>query len=59
MVPHQAFIASGVAISGAGFGGMAYSLAVAAMIDSLGQAYAFRILGIFAVLDTICSNQDP
>lgn len=48
-------LASGIALSGAGLGGMVYSLAAAAMIDSLGLAYAFRILGILAfVINTSC-----
>ncbi|KAA8911064.1 hypothetical protein TRICI_003945 [Trichomonascus ciferrii] len=48
-------LASGVAVSGAGLGGMVYSLSAAAMIDNLGLAYAFRILGILAfVVNTSC-----
>ncbi|TID27635.1 MFS general substrate transporter [Venturia nashicola] len=44
-------LANGIATAGAGVFGMVYSLATEAMIESLGLAWAFRILGIvsFAV----------
>ncbi|KAF5013323.1 hypothetical protein FDECE_673 [Fusarium decemcellulare] len=48
-------LASGVSLSGAGLGGLVYSLATGAMIRNLGVAYAFRILGILAfVVNTSC-----
>ncbi|KAH6889400.1 monocarboxylate transporter [Thelonectria olida] len=48
-------LASGVSLSGAGLGGLVYSLATAAMIRNLGLQYAFRILGILAfVVNTSC-----
>ncbi|EAU33983.1 predicted protein [Aspergillus terreus NIH2624] len=41
-------LASGVSLSGAGLGGLVYSLATEAMIDRFGLTWAFRILGILA-----------
>ena len=41
-------LANGVATAGSGMGGLMYSLATQAMIDSVGIAWAFRILGILA-----------
>ena len=41
-------LANGIATAGSGLGGMMYSLATNAMIDSLGVEWAFRILGILA-----------
>lgn len=41
-------LASGVSLSGAGLGGLVYSLATQAMIDRFGLTWAFRILGILA-----------
>ena len=39
-------LANGLSTSGSGFGGLVYSLAANAMIQRLGLAWAFRILGI-------------
>lgn len=49
-------LASGIATSGSGLGGLLYSLATGAMIQSIGLAWAFRVLGIlcFAV-NSICA----
>ncbi|KAM5343559.1 hypothetical protein ACJ41O_012096 [Fusarium nematophilum] len=48
-------LASGISLSGAGLGGLVYSLAAGAMIRDLGLQYAFRILGILAfVVNTSC-----
>ena len=49
-------LANGIATAGSGIGGMMYSLATNAMIESLGVGWAFRILGIlvFAV-NVICA----
>ncbi|KAI4248125.1 MAG: hypothetical protein L6R40_001214 [Gallowayella cf. fulva] len=41
-------LANGVATAGSGIGGLMYSLATDAMIQSLGIGWAFRILGILA-----------
>ena len=41
-------LANGIGTAGSGLGGMMYSLATNAMIDSLGVEWAFRILGILA-----------
>ena len=41
-------IANGIATAGSGIGGMVYSLATNAMIQSIGLAWAFRTLGIVA-----------
>ncbi|KAI3319054.1 monocarboxylate transporter [Xylariaceae sp. AK1471] len=49
-------LASGVALSGGGWGGLLYSFAAEAMIQNLGLKYAFRILGIVSfVANTICT----
>ena len=49
-------LANGVATAGSGIGGMMYSLATQAMIDSLGIAWAFRVLGILAfMMNFICA----
>lgn len=49
-------LANGFATSGSGFGGLVYSLATGAMIQSIGLAWAFRVLGILAcVVNTICA----
>ncbi len=49
-------LASGIATSGSGLGGLVYSLAAGAMIKSIGLAWTFRILGILAfVVNSICS----
>ena len=39
-------LANGIGTAGSGIGGMMYSLATNAMIDSLGVEWAFRILGL-------------
>ena len=41
-------LANGIGTAGSGLGGMMYSLATNAMIDSLGVEWAFRILGLLA-----------
>jgi len=49
-------LANGIGTAGSGLGGMMYSLATNAMIDSLGVEWAFRILGILAcVVNVICA----
>ena len=49
-------LANGVATAGSGIGGLMYSLATQAMIDSVGIAWAFRILGILAfTVNFICA----
>ncbi|MCJ1352164.1 MAG: hypothetical protein MMC33_002148 [Icmadophila ericetorum] len=41
-------LANGIGTAGSGIGGLTYSLATGAMIQSLGLGWAFRILGIVA-----------
>ncbi len=49
-------LANGIGTAGSGLGGMMYSLATNAMIDSLGVEWAFRILGIVAcVVNVVCA----
>lgn len=49
-------LANGFSTSGSGAGGLIYSFATGAMIQNLGLAWAFRILGIIAfVVNTICT----
>ena len=49
-------LANGVGTAGSGIGGMMYSLATNAMIQSLGVGWAFRILGILAfVVNSACA----
>lgn len=49
-------LANGIGTAGSGLGGMMYSLATNAMIDSLGVEWAFRILGIVAcAVNVICA----
>ncbi|CAG9988418.1 unnamed protein product [Clonostachys byssicola] len=49
-------LANGFATCGSGLGGLVYSFATGAMIERLGLAWAFRILGIIAfVVNTICA----
>lgn len=49
-------LANGIGTAGSGLGGMMYSLATNAMIQSLGVKWAFRILGILAfTVNSICS----
>lgn len=48
-------LASGVSLSGAGLGGLTYSLATEALISNLGLAWAYRVLGILAfTVNTSC-----
>ncbi|KAL8712268.1 MAG: hypothetical protein Q9220_003419 [cf. Caloplaca sp. 1 TL-2023] len=48
--------ANGIATAGSGIGGMMYSLAANAMIQSLGIGWAFRILGIVScAVNLVCS----
>ena len=48
--------ANGIGTAGSGLGGMMYSLATNAMIESLGVEWAFRILGILAcAVNLICA----
>ncbi|KAI4263692.1 MAG: hypothetical protein L6R42_001175 [Xanthoria sp. 1 TBL-2021] len=49
-------LANGIASAGSGIGGLMYSLATNAMIQSLGIGWAFRILGILAfTVNTVCA----
>lgn len=49
-------LANGVGTAGSGIGGMMYSLATNAMIQSLGVGWAFRILAILAfVVNSVCA----
>ncbi len=49
-------LANGIGTAGSGIGGMMYSLATNAMIDSLGVQWAFRILGILACgVNVVCA----
>lgn len=48
-------LANGISASGSGFGGLLYSLAAGAMIESIGIAWCFRVLGILALtVNSIC-----
>ncbi|KAL8941452.1 MAG: hypothetical protein Q9216_002225 [Gyalolechia sp. 2 TL-2023] len=48
--------ANGIATAGSGMGGLMYSLATNAMIQSLGVGWAFRILGILALtVNFVCA----
>ena len=48
-------LASGVSLSGAGLGGLVYSLAAETMIRNIGLSWAFRVLGILAfVVNSTC-----
>jgi len=48
-------LASGVSLSGAGLGGLVYSLVAERMIRNIGLSWAFRVLGILAlVVNTTC-----
>lgn len=50
-------LANAIAAAGSGFGGLTYSLATQRIIDTLGLAWAFRILGIVSCfVNLICSN---
>lgn len=49
-------LANGIGTAGSGLGGMMYSLATNAMIESLGVQWAFRILGILACgVNVVCA----
>ena len=49
-------LASGIATCGSGLGGLTYSLAAGAMIQSIGLSWAFRVLGILCfVVNGICA----
>ncbi|TKA81471.1 hypothetical protein B0A55_02943 [Friedmanniomyces simplex] len=49
-------LANGFATCGSGLGGLIYSLAAGAMINSIGLAWAFRVLGILALaVNSICA----
>ena len=49
-------LANGIGTAGSGIGGMVYSLATNAMIQSIGLSWAFRVLGIVAfVVNFICA----
>ena len=49
-------LANGIGTAGSGLGGMMYSLATNAMIDSLGVQWAFRILGILTcAVNIVCA----
>ncbi|KAE9376812.1 MFS general substrate transporter [Stipitochalara longipes BDJ] len=52
---HRSF-ANSIAAAGSGIGGLIYSLAAQAMIQSLGLGWAFRVLAILAfAVNTICT----
>ncbi|KAK1467195.1 hypothetical protein CMEL01_11188 [Colletotrichum melonis] len=48
-------LANGVAIAGAGLGGLTYSLAVGAMMDSMGLPWAYRVLAIVSGIANVVS----
>ena len=49
-------LANGIAAAGSGFGGLIYSLATNAMIQRIGLAWAFRVLGIISfVVNFVCA----
>ncbi|KAG9258222.1 putative monocarboxylate transporter [Emericellopsis atlantica] len=49
-------LANGFSTCGSGLGGLIYSFATGAMLQSLGLAWTFRVLGIVAfVVNTICT----
>jgi len=49
-------LANGIATAGSGMGGLMYSLATGAMINSIGLPWAFRVLGILAAcVNGICA----
>ncbi|KAK3725155.1 hypothetical protein LTR37_000666 [Vermiconidia calcicola] len=49
-------LASGIATCGSGIGGLVYSFAAGAMLESIGIAWTFRVLGILAfVVNSVCS----
>lgn len=49
-------LASGVSLSGAGLGGLVYSLVTDAMIQKIGLPWAFRVLGALAfTVNTTCA----
>lgn len=49
-------LANGIAAAGSGLGGLIYSFAAGAMIQNLGLAWTFRILGILVfVVNIICT----
>ncbi|KXH47540.1 hypothetical protein CNYM01_07980 [Colletotrichum nymphaeae SA-01] len=48
-------LANGVAIAGAGLGGLTYSLAVGAMMDSMGLLWAYRVLAIVSGIANVVS----
>ncbi|CAG7918898.1 unnamed protein product [Penicillium olsonii] len=47
-------LASGVSLSGAGLGGLVYSLVAEAMIRNIGLSWAFRVIGILAFCVNTC-----
>lgn len=49
-------LANGISSSGSGVGGLIYSLAAGAMLQSIGIAWTFRVLGIISfVVNSICA----
>ncbi|KAI3541287.1 hypothetical protein CSPX01_07646 [Colletotrichum filicis] len=48
-------LANGVAIAGAGLGGLTYSLAVGSMMDSMGLPWAYRVLAIVSGIANVVS----
>jgi MFS family permease len=49
-------LANGIAASGSGFGGLAYSLATNVLIQNVGLAWAFRVLAILSfVVNFVCA----
>lgn len=50
-------LANGIGTAGSGLGGLTYSLATGAMIESIGIPWTFRVLGIVAfVVNFICAT---
>lgn len=49
-------LANGIGVAGSGLGGLMYSLATNAMIETIGIGWAFRILGILSfVVNLVCA----
>lgn len=50
-------LANGISASGSGFGGLLYSLATGSMIQTIGLAWSFRVLGILVlVVNASCAT---
>lgn len=48
-------LANGISTAGSGLGGMMYSLAAGEMIETIGLAWTFRVLGILAFVVNVFS----